>query len=350
MQSLTYSPVILGAMGLSERPQTEVDRIIHCAIEHGITTIDTAPLYGAGRCEEAVGRAIADRRSSVQVLTKCGLRWDGEHGAQRFQMRVDGALRWVRTDSRPGSIVRGIEESLRRLRVETIDLMQIHQLDVDAPVADALAELEKAKDAGKLLAIGISNFPLHEAQAAHQLLRGGLFSVQNEFSLVATNHDRQTLAWCHQQGVRFLAYSPLAHGVLAGKYLEGDLHRAEGDWGGHYTHPANLRKINAALKEVALPIAATHQATLSQVCLAWALAQPGVTQVIAGATSERQVVENAAAGLLVLTQLEITRLTDAIQACRLDPMPGASLRTRVRSRVRRVRSLGGKALRRLGLR
>lgn len=343
------SPVILGAMGLSEKPQGEVDRVVHTAIEHGTTTIDTAPLYGAGRCEEVVGRAIADRRSKVQVLTKCGLRWDGDHGAQRFEMRVDGGLRWVRTDSRPVSIVRGIEESLLRLRIETIDLMQIHQLDADTPVEATLAELQKARDAGKIRMIGISNFPLREAGAAHRFLRDGLFSVQNEFSLVATNHDRQVLGWCGQQAIRFLAYSPLAHGVLAGKYLQGDLHRARDDWGAHYTHPANLRKINAVLREVALPIAASHQSTLSQVCLAWALAQPGVTNVVAGATNPRQVAENAAAGRLALSEQEVTRLAQAMRDCRLEPAPGASLRMRLRNKARRVRSLGGKVLRRIGL-
>lgn len=337
-------------MGLSERPQGEADRVIHSAIAHGVTSIDTAPLYGAGRCEEVVGRAIADRRSRVQVLTKCGLRWDGEHGAQRFQMVVDGELRWVRTDSRPQSIVRGIEESLRRLRIDTIDLMQIHQLDVDSRVDEALAELEKARDAGKIVAIGVSNFPLREAQAAHRHLPGGLFSVQNEFSMVATSHDRETLDWCLQQGILFLAYSPLAHGVLAGKYLDKGLHRAQEDWQSHYTHPANLRKINAVLRDVAMPIAAAHGASLSQVCLAWALAQRGVSHVIAGATSEKQVVDNAAAGSLALTPAQVGQLASAIHDCRLDPMPGASLRTRMRHQARRVRRLGGKLLRRLGLR
>lgn len=348
MSGIALSPVILGAMGLSDKPQAEVDRVVHCAVEHGIASIDTAPLYGAGRCEEVVGRAIADRRSRVQLLTKCGLRWDGDHGARRFEMLVEGGMRWVRTDSRPQSIVRGIEESLRRLRVEVIDLMQIHQLDVDSPVDAALSELEKARDAGKIREIGISNFPLREAQLAQRHLRGGLFSVQNEFSMVATGHDQQVLAWCQQQDVRFLAYSPLAHGVLTGKYLQRPLHLAEEDWGGHYTHPANLRKINNVLRQVALPIAAARQATLSQVCLAWALAQPGVTHVIAGATRESQVLENAAAGTLTLSQQEVSSLAGAIRACRLDPAPGASLRTRMRNRVRWARRLVGGVLRRLG--
>lgn len=349
MNAVALSPVILGTMGLSERPQDEVDRVVHAAIDHGTTTLDTAPLYGAGRCEEVVGRAIADRRSRVQVLTKCGLRWDGDHGAMRFEMRVEDGLRWVRTDSRPLSIARGIEESLRRLRIETIDLMQIHQLDVDSPVEAALAELQKARDAGKIRMIGISNFPLREARAAQEFLRGGLSSVQNEYSLVATSHDREVLDWCRQQGVRFLAYSPLAHGVLAGKYLHGDLHRALDDWGAHYSHPTNLRKINAALNDFALPIAAAHQSTLSQVCLAWALAQPGVTNVIAGATSARQATENAQAGRLDISTTEVSRLTQAILACRLDTAPGASLQMHLRNQLRRVRRLGGKVLRRVGL-
>lgn len=343
------SQMILGAMALSGKPQREVDQVIHCAIEHGMTTIDTAPLYGTGRCEEVVGRAIADRRSRVQVLTKCGLRWDGEHGAQRFEIMVGGNLRWVRTDSRPESIVRGIEESLQRLRIDAIDVLQIHQLDVDSRVDEALFELVKARSAGKIRAIGISNFPLRETQAAHRYLRGELFSVQNEFSMVAKAHDQEILDWCRQQGVRFLAYSPLAQGVLTGKYLETDPHQAESAWNSLYTHPTNLRKINGFLNEVALPIAAAHQVPVSHVCLAWVRAKPGVSHLVVGATSERQVVENAAAAALELNQAELTRMTRAIAACRLDFSPGAPFGTRMRNQMRQVRRLGGKILRRLDL-
>jgi aryl-alcohol dehydrogenase-like predicted oxidoreductase len=331
-------------MGLSDLEQAAVSRLVHCAVDRGLTSIDTAPLYGAGRCEEVVGRAIADRRSLVQIFSKCGLRWDDEYGAPMFQMPSDGTLRWVRKDSRRTSLARGIDESLRRLRVEAIDLLQIHQLDLDTRLADSLDELERAKNAGKILAIGVSNFPLRETEAAHRSLRDGLFSVQNELNLINGHQSDVTRNFCQRSGIRFLAYSPLARGILAGKYLAGSASRAAVDLG---VGAQNLEKIHSVLRTIALPIAAAAGATLGQTCLAWALAQPGVTSVVAGATSERQIEDNARAAELHLPPEAVSRLSSAIVASRLDPMPGASRAARLLDRARRAKQIGGRLLRRL---
>jgi aryl-alcohol dehydrogenase-like predicted oxidoreductase len=337
-------------MGLSDLDQSVADRVVHSAIDHGITTIDTAPLYGAGRCEELVGRAIADRLSFVKIFTKCGLRWDDSHGARMFPMSIEGAERWVRKDSRPSSIARGIDESLARLGIETIDLMQIHHLDVDTRLEDSLAELVRAREAGKIREIGVSNFPAREVERANTGLRHSLFSVQDEFSLVSQERSSLQIEFCRQYRIRFLAYSPLAQGVLAGKYLDANLGQSAQVWSAPWMAPQNLRKINDVLRSTALPIAKAHGATLGQISLAWALAQPGVTDVVAGATSERHVKENAAVMRMAIPSEALGSLTEAIAACQLDTSPKPSLSLRLRAQPARIRRLAGRILRRLGLR
>jgi aryl-alcohol dehydrogenase-like predicted oxidoreductase len=337
-------------MGLSDRDQNVADRVIHSAIDHGIATIDTAPLYGAGRCEELVGHAIADRRSRVKIFTKCGLRWDDRHGARMFSMTIEGTEHWVRKDSRPSSIAQGIDDSLTRLGIETIDLMQIHHLDVDTRLEDSLAALVRAREAGKIREIGVSNFPAREVERVNAILADRLFSVQDEFSLVSRERSSALLESCRQSRIRFLAYSPLAQGVLAGKYLDADLGHLTHAWCPAWMAPQNLQKINEVLRSTALPLATAHGATLGQIGLAWALAQPGVTDVVAGATSERQVRENSAVMRLAIPSEALASLTQAIAACQLDPSPKAPLSQRLRAQPARIRRVGGRFLRRLGLR
>jgi aryl-alcohol dehydrogenase-like predicted oxidoreductase len=297
-----------------------------------------------------VGRAIADRRSRVQVYTKCGLRWDDRHGAKMFPMTIDRSPRWVRKDSRPASIARGIDESLTRLGIETIDLMQIHHRDVDTPLEDSLAELVRAREAGKIREIGVSNFPAREVERANAILAHRLFSVQDEFSLVSRERSAALLETCRQSRLRFLAYSPLAQGVLAGKYLDADLGQLAPAWSPAWMAPQNLHKINEVLRSTALPLANELGATLGQIGLAWALAQPGVTDVVAGATSERQVRENAAVTRLAIPSEALASLTVAVAACQLDASPKPPLSQRLRAQPARIRRLGGRILRRLALR
>jgi aryl-alcohol dehydrogenase-like predicted oxidoreductase len=337
-------------MGLSNLDQAAVDKLIHCAIDRGISMIDTAPLYGAGRCEEVVGRAIAGRRSHVRILSKCGLRWDDAHGARMFPLTIDGTGHWVRKDSRPTSILRGIDESLRRLRIDAIDLMQIHHLDVDTPLEESLGALVEALRAGKIRAIGVSNFPRAELEQTSRLLGADLFSVQDEFSLVSTVRSAGLLEFCRQSGTRFLAYSPLARGVLAGKFLKLDPGSLPPDWSAPFMAPQNLSKINEVLGDTGMQIAASHRATLSQVCLSWALSQPGVTDVIAGTTTERQAAENAEVVNLSIDPDDLDRLSTAIAECHLELSPQPPLPHRLRQQIVRVRHFGGRVLRRLGLR
>jgi aryl-alcohol dehydrogenase-like predicted oxidoreductase len=263
-----------------------------------------------------------------------------------FQMPIDGRLRWVRKDSRASSIARGIDESLQRLGIETIDLMQIHHLDVDTRLEDSLAELVKAKESGKILAIGVSNFPAAEVARSRRFLDGELASVQDELNLISTDRSSGLLDLCRQSSIRFLAYSPLARGVLAGKHLAADLSSSVMASGASYMAPVNLRKINDILRTIVAPIAAAHEASLAQVCLAWALAQPGVTDVVAGATSESQAIENAGVMRLAIPPETFARMTAAVAASQLDLSLGPPPGSRLRRQVLRIRRFAGRVLRR----
>lgn len=302
----------------------ECTRLIHCAIDHGVTSFDTAPLYGAGESERILGKALAGRRERAQILTKCGLRWDSDHGQPMFEMPVDGRLRMVRKDSRPTGIRASLEASLRDLGTDVVDVYQVHQYDDATPIDDVMGELERARVAGKIRAIGVSNFlttQLRQAMtAAHPL-----FSTQSPYSLVETHTAAEVLAFVRGTGLAFLAYAPLAQGVLAGKYLE----RARDG-----PSLRGLAQVNAAIRRVLMPLARERNLTVGQLALAWSLAQQGITAAIAGASSEAQVTENAAAASVRLEPSAVQAIGAAFKGCKLEQHVG--LANRLQGSARRL--------------
>jgi len=327
---LAVSRVIFGSMPLSAAAREPRGRIavIQAAIDAGMS-IDTAPLYDYGEVEERVGQALAGRRARAQVLTKLGLRWDDPRGPVHYRFRdAAGREQAVRRNSRPDSLRLEVERSLKRLGVETLDLVQLHQPDPDTPVAETMGALAELRRAGKLRAIGVSNFSaaqLREAQAA----LGGLplASNQLDYSLLQRGIEAEALPGARAAGIGVLAYSPLARGLLAGA--------ARAD-----TPAAVSVAIEAALR----PVAAARGATLAQAALAWLLAQPGVTAVIAGASSVGQLERNAAAAALRLHDDELASIRRVFEGLRLDSYAGQGVATVVAAGARR---LAGRIWRRL---
>src|SRR5688500_905185 len=183
------------AYGRNARDEAARIRTLHAAIEHGLTAIDTAPLYELGRVETLVGRAIADRRARVQLLSKVGLRWDGDHGDVLLDAVIDGTRRIVRRDSRPSSLRRDVDESLRRLGVERLELCQIHHPDPHVPIADAIGTLLELRREGKLAAIGVSNFDAAQLVVAHAAAGTvGIASHQLPLSLLQQRGRSELLA------------------------------------------------------------------------------------------------------------------------------------------------------------
>jgi aryl-alcohol dehydrogenase-like predicted oxidoreductase len=286
---------------------------IHAALDHGVTLIDTAPIYGFGRSEQIVAKAIRGRRDKVVLATKCGLIWDREEGDFHFHADEDGltpaaSAKRVFISLKPYSIAQEIEFSLKRLEVDYIDLYQTHWQESTTLIADTMAMLLKLKDQGKIRAIGVSNANLDQVKAY-----GPIDTDQERFSMLDRNMATSgALDYCRQEDIAVLAYSPMANGLLTGKmrphreFNPGDLRR-----GNPRFKPENIERVNAILAKFQ-PIADRHKATLGQVVIAWTFSQPGLTHVLCGARNAAQAIENAAAGEIALSPDELQMMGDSL--------------------------------------
>jgi aryl-alcohol dehydrogenase-like predicted oxidoreductase len=185
--SLEISRVVLGCMWPDRLSEPEIERLIHVAFDAGITSFDSAPLYGFHGSERILGRALRDRRDKVQILTKAGLCWDSTHGTVLFEFTDEGGTRRaVRKDSRPAQLVAEVEASLKRLGTDVIDLLQIHHPDDQTPLEESLSTLADLVKMGKVRALGVSNFsPAQLAQASAFLAaKAPLAALQCEYNLL----------------------------------------------------------------------------------------------------------------------------------------------------------------------
>jgi len=291
---------------------------IHASLDHGVNFIDTAAMYGYGRSEEILGKALKDRRDQIVLATKCGLRWDltEPKGVLHFHGDDLGIIRnksggkyKIHKYLHPDSIQYELEQSLKRLDTDYVDLYQTHWQDDSTPIADTMAYLEKLKDQGKIRAIGISNANLNHLQAY-----GPIDCDQERYSMLDRRMEEDgCLAHCRENNISVLAYSPLVHGLLTGKitperkYNPGDLRNNNPRF-----WPDNINRVNTMLDELK-PIAAAHGATISQLVIAWTFMQPGVTHVLCGARNEKQAIDNARAGEIPLADNEIQQMNEIIQ-------------------------------------
>ena len=287
---------------------------IHAALDQGINLIDTAPIYGYGHSERIVGQAIRDRRDRVVLATKCGMIWDREEGTFFFNADAQGTTlravdKKIYKNLRPASIREEVERSLRNLQTDRIDLLQTHWQDPSTPLADTVAELQRLKKEGKVRAIGVSNCSLDQLKAY-----GPIDSDQEKYSMLDRNlEENGVLAWCRENHVSVLAYSPLANGLLTGKlrpdrqYNPGDLRKANPRF-----RAENVARINGLLQQLQ-PLAERHAATIGQLVIAWTAAQPGMTCVLCGARDAQQAEENAGAGKIALAAEEIRTMGELIR-------------------------------------
>jgi aryl-alcohol dehydrogenase-like predicted oxidoreductase len=277
---------------------------IRYAVESGINWIDTAPIYGLGHSEEVVARALADLPVADRpyVFTKCGLAWDPANPTAMPAMV--GA---------PDSLRREVDASLRRLGVETIDLYQLHWPPRDGtPIADSVATLHELKDAGKIRAIGVSNFDV--AQLAEAASAGGVDALQPPFSAIDRTAAAEILPYCAQRDIGVIVYSPMQSGLLTGGWSAqrtaglpaDDWRRDAPDFNGE----ALAR--NLALADVLRTVAERHDSPVPAVAVAWTLAFEGVTGAIVGARRPAQVDGWLPASSLALTSADIADIGDAV--------------------------------------
>ncbi|UCF35546.1 MAG: aldo/keto reductase [Acidobacteriota bacterium] len=296
-------------------------RAIQASIDSGINFIDTAPIYGFGRSEEIVGKAIRGRRDEVIIATKCGLRWQKDfpkQGNYHFssdeagiqQRGSDGALYDVYRFLGPESIRWEVEQSLRRLQIETIDLYQTHWQEETTPIEDTMATLLELKAEGKIRSIGVSNAKVHHMEKYRSV--GQLDADQEKYSMLDRKLESGSLPYCRKHDVAMLAYSPLANGLLTGK-IGPDREFGAGDlrtWNKRFT-VENRRKVASLLRELE-PIAESYQLTLAQLVIAWTIAQPGVTHALVGIRNEAQAKANAKAGVVDLSDTDLVTIEKAL--------------------------------------
>lgn len=268
--------------------------IVRSALEHGINFLDTAYIYGPGRSEELIGEVLKERggRDQIVVATK------GAHVITEGKMTLDNS---------PSFLRQSVEDSLKRLQTDYIDLYYIHFPDESTPKDEAVGELKKLKDEGKIRAIGVSNFSIDQLKEANK--DGHVDVLQSHYNLLHRDAEKDLLPYTQEYGISFVPYFPLASGLLGGKYKQGDTFndgreknpQFQGD-----TFAKNLEKVDKVRQ-----IADAKGVEVAHIVLAWYLTVPSIDALIPGAKRPEQVVTNLQTLKVQLTPDEI-KLIDSI--------------------------------------
>ncbi|MFO1183727.1 MAG: aldo/keto reductase [Bauldia sp.] len=301
---LKVSAIGLGCNNFGGRiGPAESRAVIHRAIEAGITLFDTADLYGnRGGSETIIGETLGARRKDIVLATKFGMQMD-DAGT------LKGASR--------GYIATAVEASLKRLKTDWIDLYQVHTPDPSTPIEETLGALNDLVRAGKVRAIGTSNFSRSEIEGADSAAGGGMTSftsVQDEYSLLARGVEAKVLPAVRKLKLGFLPYFPLAGGLLSGKYRQGEAPPAGTRLAAPQRSPRFLNDANLAKVEALRAFAGGRGRSLLDLAFAWLLAEPAVSSVIAGATKPEQIDANIAASAWTLSpaeRAEASRIAEA---------------------------------------
>ncbi|WP_316359584.1 aldo/keto reductase [Devosia sp.] len=289
-------------------------RAIEASIDAGISLIDTAPAYGLGRSEELVGQAISGKRDKVVIATKCGLNWHSGKGNKFFEEDGTPVHRYLGADG----IAHEVEQSLKRLGTDHIDLYITHWQDPTTPIVETMEALLRLRQQGKIRAIGASNVTSDDLAAYLEI--GHLDAIQERYSMLDRDIEQTLLPMTKPAGVSTLSYSSLALGLLTGKVsttrkFEGDDQRC--------TDPrfsAENRQHAAGFAQAILPLADQHNASVAQLVIAWTLAQPGITFALCGARDPAQALDNAGAARLRLAPADLAQI-EAARATHLAAIP-----------------------------
>jgi len=270
--------------------------VVDAALDSGINFFDTADCYGAGQSEEYLGKALRGRRNKALIATKFGIKMgEGKEGARAEYVRE------------------ALEASLKRLRVDTIDLYQIHRPDPNTPIGETMEALNEAVRAGKVREIGCSNFSVEQMREARETKHRHQFaSIQNEYSLMKRDAEADVLPECAETGVGFLPYFPLANGLLTGKYRKGasfpEASRAKDGFGPKIFNDANLERADALAA-----FASSRGHSLLDLAFSWLATRPEVSSVIAGAKTPEQVRANSGAASWKLTAADLAEVNRILE-------------------------------------
>jgi aryl-alcohol dehydrogenase-like predicted oxidoreductase len=269
---------------------------IHEALDNGVNWIDTAAVYGLGHSEEVVARALEGRTNRPYIFSKCSMVWDD-------QRQIGHSLK-------SESIRRECEASLRRLRVDALDLYQIHWPIPDEDIEEGWTTMAKLKEEGKVRNIGVSNFDV--AQMKRALAISPITSLQPPYSLIHREVERKILPFAAQQGIGVIAYSPMASGLLTGAMSRERIERLpDDDWRKtHRDFQEPLLSRNLRLVSLLRTIGVRHGRTPAEVAVAWVLHNPAVTGAIVGARKPGQIKPVLGAADFRLSPHELAEIED----------------------------------------
>lgn len=312
LSAITFGAWAAGGWMWGSTDRNDAIDAIKTSYSLGVTSIDTAPVYGQGASEEIVGEALKEiSRDKVQILTKFGMRWDLQKGNLAMHSKDNNGNNIdIYKYAGKESVIAECEQSLTRLKTDYIDLYQIHWPDVTTPIDETFEAVSRLIEQGKVRFAGVCNYNATQMATAAESI--DLVSNQIPFSMVTRDIEEETVPYCIEHQKSILAYSPMERGLLTGKihagyqFKEGD-HRA----GLPHFQPDFVQKTNALLAEIK-PIAEAHDATLSQLVLRWTLARKGITIALAGARNAGQATQNALSMEMNLSPEELKKIDELV--------------------------------------
>ena len=298
--NLEVSALGLGCMGMSfsygpAGDKQEMISLLRAAVERGITFFDTAEVYGPFTNEELVGEALSPVRNRVAIATKFG-----------FKLDPTGGPKWIGLDSRPEHIKQVAEGSLKRLKVDAIDLFYQHRVDPDVPIEDVAGAVKDLIQEGKVKHFGLSEAAAKTIRRAHSVQQ--VTAVQSEYSLWTRGPEAEVLPTLEELGIGFVPYSPLGRGFLTGKINENTTFDSSDFRSTLPRFTPEARKANQALVDLLGKIAQQRKATPAQIALAWLLAQKPWIVPIPGTRKLERLDENIGAAAIQLTSDDLREI------------------------------------------
>jgi aryl-alcohol dehydrogenase-like predicted oxidoreductase len=307
---LEVSAIGLGCMGMSfsygpPKDKKDMVSLLHAAVERGVTFFDTAEVYGPFINEELVGEGLAPFREKVVIATKFG-----------FKVGVSEMQAWSGLDSRPEHIKEAVEGSLKRLRVQTIDLLYQHRVDPDVPIEDVAGAVKELIQQGKVKHFGLSEAGVQTIRRAHSVQP--LAALQSEYSLWMRAPEKEIIPMLEELGIGLVPYSPLGRGFLTGKIDERTTFDGSDFRANLPRFQPEALRANQALVKVLGDIAAKKKSTPAQIALAWLLAQKPWIVPIPGTTKLHRLEENLEAAAIQLMPVDLNEIDCAAAKIKIE--------------------------------
>jgi aryl-alcohol dehydrogenase-like predicted oxidoreductase len=316
--SVKVTPIAFGAWAIGGwmwggAEEKTALRAIRASYDLGMTTIDTAPVYGFGKSEELIAKALDGvPRDKYQILTKFGMNWETPQGEYFFDT-TDNNNKPVKMYKYAGrqQVFKEFEASLKRLKTDYVDLLQIHWPDATTPIHETMEAMKQLVKEGKVRAAGVCNYNVEQVNEALKTL--DIVSNQVPYSMINRGIEEDVVPQAVEKRMSIIPYSPLQRGLLTGK-IKRDHKFSEGDTreGNKFYSPENIDRTNALLERIK-PVAAAYNASVGQLVLNWTTRQPAMDCVLAGARDEHQVKDNIKALDFTLSDSDLQFINEVVR-------------------------------------